>query len=300
MQNYKHKITSVIISTAATYFGFQALDLALDIYQVHTYFILSWYVFAFHVFWLVFVFDLHYKTAGNLAHARVDFAGARVFIEAFKARVRHLYRWDYAGKYLNYLILPAVMYWSVVVLMFLNPFHELFKDGLIIVSTAAMSVAYWYFKDSFSKHMEIVQTGLKVLGLVKLFAAYLAFSAITAVGWYYGWSVVWVMPLVLLATWLLVYQATYQHRYYLQSGIGGYVALIAVLVTLVFSVVYLKWNQNYYSAGLISAVVYTACWEIFHKHLDKALTRRMFWEYVLMLVVLISFILSTHDFQGRI
>jgi hypothetical protein len=298
MNSFKHKIASVIISTVCLYFGFQALDLILGIYQIQTYFFVSWYVFAFHVFWLTFIFDLHLKRAGHMAHARVHFKGTRIVWEALKNRVRHLYHWNYLRHYLNYLILPSVLYWSVIVLMYLNPFQELFKDVLIIISTASMAVVYWYLKEVFSHHMELHQTGLKVLALVKVFTAYLAYTALIAVGWYYGLSLAVLLPVVFMITFLLVYQALFQHR--LLQDVYPAMLMFATLMALFFAAVFQNWNVNYYTAGLMVGVVYSGCWSILHRYLDRTLTWKILWEYAFMLLLLISLILATHDFQGRI
>jgi hypothetical protein len=298
-QGIRHKALYVGITTAAAYFGFQALDLSLGIYQVETYFVLSWYVYAFHVFWLAFVFDLHLKIPGQLAHARARFKGLRAFAYAFAARVRHFYHWTYVRHCLNYLIVPSLIFWSVVTLMYLNPFHELFKDVLIIVSTFALCVNYWYLKQAFSRNMELHSTGLKVLALVKLFAAYLVFTAALAFGWYFGLEKNFLVPIVLLLTALLAYQALAQRRLLRLKSYAG-IFMLAVLVSAVFAVVFQSWNSNYYTAGLLVAAVYNTGWGILHRYFERDLTRKLFWEYVFMLIVLVSLILATHDFQGRI
>lgn len=299
MHSFKHKIASVIISTVCVYFGFQALDLILGIYQVQTYFTVSWYVFAFHIFWLTFIFDLHLKRSGHLAYARVNFKGVRIVWEALKNRVRHLYHWSYIRHYLNYLILPSILYWSVIILMYVNPFHELFKDGLIIVSTAAMAVTYWYLKEAFSHHMELHHSGLKILALVKVLTAYLAYTALIAVGWYYDLDLSVLLPVVFILSFLLLYQALYQHRL-LRADVYPAMLMFATLMTLVFAAVFQKWNVNYYTAGLMIGVIYNGAWNVLHRYLDRTLTRKILWEYAFMLIVLVSLILATHDFQGRI
>lgn len=299
MHSLKHKITAVIIATVCVYFGFQALDLILGIYQVAAYFTVSWYVFAFHVFWLTFIFDLHLKRSGHLAHARVHFKGARMVWEAFKNRTRHLYHWNYLRHYLNYLILPSILYWSVIILMYLNPFHELFKDALIIISTATIAVIYWHLKEAFSHHMELHRTGLKILGLAKIFTAYLFYTALIASGWYYGLDLSVLLPIVFILSFLLLYQALYQHRL-LRWDVYPAILIFAMFMALVFASVFQNWNVNYYTAGLMVGVVYNGAWSVLHRYLDRTLTWKILWEYVFMLIVLISLILATHDFQGRI
>ncbi|HYC79475.1 MAG TPA: hypothetical protein VEC17_00420 [Candidatus Binatia bacterium] len=299
MDSFRQKTISVVIATIVTYFSFQSLDLILSIYQVRTYFVVSWYVYAFHIFWLTFLFDLHLKTDGHFDRARGRFNGVRLFFEAFKSRVRHLYHWSYLKHYLNYLILPSVFYWSVIILMHLNPFFELFKDVLIIMATGALVVVYWFFNIAFSRNMELHRTGLKVLALVKILAAVFSYTTLMAVGWYYGINLIVLLPVVFIITSLLLYQMLFQHKL---VNISVYPAIImfSILLTLVFTVIYQGWNVNYYTAGLMVAVVYNTCWGVLHQYLEKTLTRKVLWEYIFMMVVLVSIILSTHDFQGRI
>jgi hypothetical protein len=298
-QSYKHKVLSVGIATVAAYFGFQALDLISGIYQVHEYFAVAWYVALFHALWLAFIFDLHLKTGGHLANARQLHTGLAVFWHALANRAHHLYHWSYVRHYLNYLIMPTVMYWSVVILIYLNPFHELFKDGLIVASTLAMGLAYWHLKEAFSTKFEHTHLGLRALALVKLFAAYLAYTALMALGWYFGLNLFLVLGVVLLITFLLLYQGLFQHKL-MRLEVYPLLVMFSLLIMLVFAVVFLKWNVNYYTAGVMVAVVYNTVWGLLHRYLDRTLTRKLLWEYVFMLIVLISLVLATHDFQGRI
>lgn len=299
MYTFKHKILSVIVATVAAYFGFQSLDLVLSLYQIQTYFSMAWYVYAFHIIWLSFIFDLHLKQGGHMALARSSHQGAMVLWVALKSRAKHFYHWTYIRHYLNYLILPSVLFWSVIILMYLNPFFELFKDGLIIVTTAALSVTYWYFKEAISHHMELHKTGLKILSLVKVYAAYLTYSALIALGWYFGLSLSILIPIVFVITFLLIYQNLFQHRLMRVDLYPG-ILMFATLVSLVFVLIFQTWNVNYYTAGLFVAVVYTTCWSVIHKYFERELSWKLFWEHTFMLIVLMSVILATHDFQGRI
>jgi hypothetical protein len=245
------------------------------------------------------VFDLHFKRARNVHHGLWALFKAPVIWEALKDRARHLYHWSYVRHYLNYLIVPSVLYWSVVVMLFINPFAELFKDGLIIVSTVALSVIYWHLKEVFSHERELHYLGLRALSLVKIFTALLAYTALTAVGWYFGIALNFIAPVVYIATVLLVYQSLLQHKL-LVSRSFVLIAVMGLIITMAFAVVFQFWSVNYYTAGLMIAVVYTCCWSLLRHYLEKTLSLALAWEYVFMFVVLLSIILATHDFQGRI
>jgi hypothetical protein len=286
VNSFKHKVLSVCLSTVAAYFGFQALDLISGMYQVEVYFSVAWYVFIFHVFWLAFIFDFHLKPREKIKTAVLD-------------RIKHFYHWKYVRHYLNYLILPTILYWDVVILMYKNPFHELFKDGLIVLSTISLTIIYWYFKQSFSRNLEMHDTGLKVLSVVKIFVAYLSFTTIITIGWYFDLHLPMVAAVVFLITFSLCYQALFQHRLLNAKSLPG-IFMLATLTAAVFAVVYENWNTNYYTAGLMVVIVYNTFWSLLHRYWDKALNKQIFWEYVFMLIVLVSVVLSTHDFNGRI
>lgn len=299
MDTFKHKTISVVLAVAAMYFGFQGLDLASGLYQIDIFFKLSFYLYAFHLVWMVFMFDLHFKRARNATHSLAEFLTAPAVWEAVKDRVRHLYHWSYVRRYLNYLILPSVIYWSVVALIYLNPFHELFKDGLIILTSAGLAVVYWHLKEVFSHEAELRSASLKLLALVKLYAALLAFTAVFAGGWYFGVNVWLATAIAAAVAMLLAYQSLFQHKL-VDITVWKWLVGLGLLVAVAFSVVFEGWNVNYYTAGLVVAVVYNGAWAVLHNYLHKTLTRALLWEHVFMMVVLIAVLLATHDFQARI
>lgn len=300
LQSYKHKIIYVVLTTVAAYFSFQSLDLILDLYQVDTYMTVAWYVFVFHILWLAFVFDLHLKTKGHIQAARLlGKQGLAMFLSALAFRIKHFWHWDYLKHYLSYLIIPTLLYWGVIILMYLNPFHPNFKDGLIIITTAALSVTYWYLNETFSRNMELHQTGLKVLLVVKIFAAYLTFTSVLALGVYYGLDKVSVYALAFIGTALLVYQALFQHRLMTKKGWIGIVGL-SIIMSVIVGAVNAKWGVNYFTGGLVVTAIYNTLWGIMHKYLDRTLSKQVLWEYSFMLLVLLSLIISTHKFPGKI
>jgi hypothetical protein len=299
MDTYKHKTLAVVLAVAATYFGFQGLDLASGLYQMEIFFSLAWYLYAFHLVWLVFMFDLHFKRARNSHHSLMEMLNAPAVWVALKDRARHLYHWSYIRRYLNYLILPSVMYWSVVVLIYLNPFHELFKDGLIILTSASLAVVFWHLKEVFNHEVELRHMSLRLLSLIKLFAALLAFTATFAAGWYFGIHLAIMTLAASVAAVLLAYQSLFQHKL-VSSRVWLPLIALGVVVACAYSMVFVNWNVNYYTAGLMVAVVYSCAWALLHHYLDRTLTRVILWEYVFTMIVLASIILATHDFQGRI
>ncbi len=119
---HKQKIFSSLIVTTGALLGFEAFSYIVGLYQFNTAIYVAFYVYLFHIFWLTFIFDLHLKKRGVLANAKINYKGAQMVRQALKDRLEHARRWDYLRHYQNYLVLPGMIYWSTIILLFLNPF----------------------------------------------------------------------------------------------------------------------------------------------------------------------------------
>lgn len=299
MSENKQRFLSTLIVSCGAVVGFEALAYIVGIYQIKTYISLAFYIYIFHALWLTFLFDLHLKKRGILASLRLTHHGMRLVGQALKERVRHLTHWDHLRHYQNYLILPAIIYWSVVVLLFLNPFRQVVKQFIILTAGLSMSIAYWYFKERFNARLEQHETWLKVLNIVKLFTAFLAYSGAIGLTWYYGLGVDFLIMLTFVATFLLLYQALFQHKL-LSFRVLLFIIIIAAIISLVSALVYYYWGTNYLSGGLVLLSIYNMLWGIFHHYLDQKLNRRIFLEYVLMMILILSFLFASHDFRPQV
>lgn len=295
----KNKILSTLIVTTGAFLGFEAISKAIDIYQLSSSLYLSLYIYIFHIFWLTFIFDLHLKKRGVLANARLNHTGAQMVWMALKERVEHLRRWDYFRHYQNYLVLPGIMYWGTVILLLLNPFDSFFKQTIIVCSTLALSVSYWYMKEHVSKRLEHEDHWIKVLSLVKLYAAFIIFSSTVGVTFYFGFNPSFLFLATLTLTFLLVYQALFQHRL-LNFSVFMYTLGVAMIMGLVSLWVYVNWNSEYFTAGLVMLAVYNALWGILHHHLDHNLTNKIVFEYLAMMIFIVTLIFASHNFSQRI
>ncbi|HTL39683.1 MAG TPA: hypothetical protein VL306_02635, partial [Methylomirabilota bacterium] len=100
----REKYLSTLIVTVGAFLGFEAISYAIGIYQLKQSLYLSFYIYAFHIFWLTFLFDLHFKKRGVLSYARMNSSGLRMFWNAFKERCSHIRKWEYIRHYQNYLV----------------------------------------------------------------------------------------------------------------------------------------------------------------------------------------------------
>ncbi len=295
----KQRYLSTVIVAVGAFLGFEALSSSIGIYQLKSSLYLSFYIYAFHVFWLTFLFDLHLRNRGVLANARLNHKGLKMLWEAFKDRCAHVRRWDYLRHYQNYLVLPGLLYWSTVILLFLNPFNNGIKELLVFSSTFAMSVAYWYMKEHISRKLEASDHWIHVLSLVKLFAAFLVYSAVLGVTIHYGYDVVFLLSAVLTLTFLLLYQALFQHNL-LSFSIFLSAVIIAMLMGFVSVWVLSNWSSEYFTAGLVMLAVYNTLWGLLHHYLDKTLSRKVVFEYFAMMILIISFLFASHNFNQRV
>jgi hypothetical protein len=299
MNETKNKILSNIIVTTGAFLGFEALSFSVGVYQIKIYVFLAFVIYFFHIFWLTFLFDLHLKKRGVLANAKLNHKGMKMVWEAFKNRVEHVKNWHYWQHYQNYLILPGVAYWSVVVLLFLNPFKHSLKQLIIISATFSLSVAYWFMRAHVSRKLESHESWISILALVKLFAAFLIYSAILGLAWYYGFDWTVIFYSIFALTFLLIYQALFQHNLFrFQVAVG--VFAISIFVGLVALWVYAFWGGEYFTGGLVMLAFYNTLWGSIHHYLDKSLTRKVAFEYVFMMILVISILMAGHNFNERV
>src|SRR3989344_2441594 len=212
MSESKHKFLSTLIVSIGAFLGFEALSFIAGIYQIKTYVYVSFYIYFFHVFWLTFIFDLHSKKRSVVGAYLSGELSQSLMKQAIADRLEHIKSWHYLRHFQNFLVLPGVIYWAVVILLFLNPFNEPIKQLIVVSSSLAMSLAYCHFKDFFRRKLEMREFGVKILALVKLYAAFLIFAATLGVVSYFGMDWTLLVLGIFCLTFILVYQALFQHR----------------------------------------------------------------------------------------
>jgi hypothetical protein len=297
----KQKLVSIVIATAVSFLGFEILSYILGAtYQLNYFSRVSVAVYLFHLFWLTFLFDLHFKKRGILGQFAPNTHWLRLLLLGFRQRVLHVLTWKYFRHYVNFLILPSVLYWSVVLLMSINPFESELKQALILFSSAGLAVVYWYLKDIYSKNFELHHTGVKLLSLVKVYTSFVFYAAVVGQTFYFGMGPGFLFLTVAIVTFLLVYQALFQHHFLGVRALLFPSLAIALVLGAVSYWIYGVWSYQYLTAAVLMAAVYNTCWGLFHHYLDKNLSRRLAFEYLLILFLALSILLTTGDFGARI
>jgi hypothetical protein len=297
MNQHQHKILSSLIVTTITFLGFESLSVIIGLNQVSAFTTTAIYLFLFHIFWIAFVFDLHLKRLSPASFTSARF-GALVR-QALLARFEHFFNWKYFRHFINYFILPSILFWATTVLLFLNPFANQLKQALVIISTFAFAVAYWHMKEHASAKFEAHKSWLPVLATIKLFVAYIAFSAVIGFSWYFDLGREMVFYYVLAVSFFLIHQALFSYNYNKPKLVFFTIAASA-LIAWVGLWVYGNWTYQYFTGGLVLLALYNTIWGFIHHSLDKTFTTKIALEYLILGLLVVSIIFATHNFGTQI
>lgn len=283
----KQKFIIVLVAALAALFGFESAGLAFAANQAAAFFKIAFYVYIFLVIWQMFVFDLNLKKS----------------LPELVKRFWYLAEKQHWIHFQNYLILPAAVYWAMVVVIYLNPFDFRQNQIWAIFSTLALAISFWYLKTVFYAHKENPGLPRDLIFAAKLYASFLAFAAALGAVRYFdlGRDDGWLFALAAFCvTFVLMYQALFQHHY---VGFGQlrYLLLAAAGIGLAGYFLYYLWNVNYFSGALVLAAGYNTIWGIIHhKYLDRDLRREIVYEYLAVLFVILVIVFGTTNFAEKI
>lgn len=289
-----HKLIIVAVAAIISFAGFQAASLALESNEPGSFILISALVYIFLVFWQSFIFDLHLK------HAYTWSGWEKSLWRALQERFAYMFEKQHFLHYQNYLILPTVIYWSAVALLFLNPFETLLKQIFASTSALGLAVTFWYLKTVFYDHKDARLNVRQLIFVDKLLASYLAFAAVFGLARYFGFDVLGFAMAIFGVSYILIHQAFFQHHYIGHKTVE--IILLAGLVTAESAgVIFAIWNVNFYSGALVISAVYNTIWGIIqHKYIDRNLTREIVYEYLAVLFVILVIVFSTTNFSQRI
>lgn len=293
----KHKLIVVLIAAGISLLGLEVVSFTLGIHQVFLALKISFYVYLALVFLQTFVFDMHLKPSSTLKRAE------RIFFSALKERFQYLKIKHHWLHFQNYLILPGFIYWTTVSLLYLNAFDQVIKQALIFLSTITLAICFWYLKTVFLRHEEARRSTRQCIFVTKLYASYLAFASAFGIMRYFdfqGTNIYWFIATVFCVTFLLFYQALFQHHFIGFKSLK-FLLTASIFLAVVGYVVYRLWNVNFYSGALVLTAIYNTIWGIIHhQYIDKNLTREMVYEYLAVLFVILVIVFGTTNFAERI
>jgi hypothetical protein len=304
------KIISIIAVSFTVVFGLEALAYILNLNQVRIFLNLSFWLWLYLAVLMVFWYDLHFKNPGALARARARHESVphwlnravKIWSSAFWERIEHFRRWKYFQHWQNYLLLPGLAFWATVTMLYLNigSWNWKIQQIFILLSGVALIFCYGYLKEIFRRRKDVVDNDAFVtLSVVKVYTAGMLYGAGMGLMRRYCLSPWLFVGLIFSLTFLLVYQALFQHRLIRFSTLMITLA-IAGAMSGVGYLVYRFWGYNFYTAAIFMAACYNLFWGTFHYHLDHSLTRRVFVE-ILAISLLVGFmVLQVTNFKAEI
>ncbi len=287
-----HRATAVLVISFLSFIGLESLVYINNLYQPQIYIETAGAVYMILLIWLYFIFDLHFRDREHFT--------AKSLWRAIGRRVRHFYNWEHLRYFQNYLILPGIIYWGAIILIGINFRHYALQQFVALVSGAALVIDYSLFKEVFrSRTLPVVGYHFVVMVYVKLFAAWLIYTATLGVVWYYCITPGLFYTSVFLVTLMLLYQALFQFSVLRLRNVA-YITAISALLSLSSYFIYRYWNVNYFTAGLMMAAVYNFFWMLLYHKLKNVLTWRMFFEQLALLALIAIMVFGVTDFKSKI
>jgi len=287
------KIIIVLTAAFASLFSMEAASKALGSFQIPSFAAITFYGYIFLVLWQIFIFDLHLK-ASSLAGFE------RTLTQSIKGRFGYMANFRHFLHFLNYLILPTIIYGFTAAILFINPFDQVIKQAFVVGATLALTLSFWYLKTVFLAHAGANKPTKQLIFLAKLYASFVAFTAAFGLTRHFGYEAEVFVLLVFCVTFLLFYQALFQHHSTSVRMIK-FPFLTGVILGAIAYFIFLFWNVNYFSGALVLTAVYNTIWGIVHhKLIDKNLTREMVYEYLAVLFVILVIVIGSTNFAQKI
>lgn len=302
------KIISSLLISIVVIFGFEAIIYILNLNQPATYLRVAFWIYLYLMFEVVLLYDLHIRQPGSIQRAKIKHAAVvnktlrwgKIISSAIADRWYHLRKLEHIEHWIYFLFVPTFIFWSTVTLFFVNFGNLKLQELLAILSSFAIIVYYWFIKEAFHRGKDVVDADIfVVLSMVKIFTAAILYAASLSVLRYYCLDPIYFSTSIFCFTFLLIFQALYQHKF-----INGKNMLIALAISLIMAIlgrgVYLFWGFNYFTAAVFLGVCYNLMWGLFHYSLDKALTKYAFWEILFISFIIIFMVVSVTNFKARI
>lgn len=289
------KIISASLVFLSSSFSFWALISIVNVNQIAIFLGTAFIIWLYLWVKIAFLFDLHFKTS-RLEHMTV---WGR-FFDALYDRFKHLIQWKYYSQALHYLLLPGLLFWSTVTVFYIELGHLKIQSFIAGLSIVALTVNYYYIKEVFDRKKERVDEDVFIaLSVVKVYTSAVVFGAALALMRRFCLDPYLFAFTVFPLTFLLLWQALYQHKLaYIKN------MLIALILSAGMGVVgffvYQFWGYNFFTAAMLFAAIYNLLWGSFHYYLDKALTKRALLEILLLCFFIGYLVFSVTNFKARL
>ena len=304
----RQKIISLVFIVLSLILSLQSLIYIVNLNQIVTFLHLALWIWIYLWVVIFLLYDLHFKNPGALARAKFRHESVthwfsrsvKITISAFWERISHLRKWQEVRQYLNYLLLPGFIFWATVGIFYVSLGQVKLQEIYALLSTIALGLHYWYLKETFFRHKEVVDEDVFVaMSVVKIYGIALVYAASFVLTRRYCLEPHYFVTAVFCFSFLLIYQALFQHNLIKINTIITTIAISAVLGVLAYFV-YINWGYNYLTAAIFLAAFYNLFWATYHYHLDKTLTAKAFFEIFLICMLVAFLVLSNTNFKARI
>lgn len=298
----------VFVVSLAGFLALEAISFLAGIYQLETFLRIAVLIYLFIIAFISFTFDLRLKPPGSLRRSRYYYQYSKSrFSKLFKIiarslalRFHYLKSWPHWRHFQNYLILPSVLYWGVVLLIFLNPFSVFKKQFFVVVSACLFALIVGYLKFVFIGYSSTAVRVRYMMFAVTMITAFAFYASLLGVVWYLGLPDFYFTGAAALITFLLLYQSLFHHAQLNLEKNLKFAFLGSFIIWIASSAVWRYWALNYYTAGIILATVLHLYWSLTLQAIQKRLTWARAWEYILIFALLVVFALSMTNFHSRI
>jgi len=305
----KHqRIISIFLIAIVAFGGLEALIYIVNLNQPGLFLKSSLIIYFYLVLKITLLYDLHFKNPGALkrAHAKHESMGHwlsrafKIIISALKDRFHYLGKRHHWQNFQNYLILPSILYWSTIALFYIQIGKIKVQHILALIGGAGIVVIYTFLKEAFIRKTEKVERDIfAALTSVKIYTAAIAFGSTMALMRMFCLKPSYYLLAIFSLTFLLIYQALFQHKLWRGKNIAWTAGISAAQATVGYFV-YVYWGFNYFTAAIFMAAIYNLMWGTFHYHLDGALTKKVFFEILIISALIAFMVFSVTNFKSTI
>jgi len=304
----QQKIISAVLIAIVAFGGLEALVYIVNLDQPIIFLKAAFFIWLYLSLKITLLYDLHFKNPGALKRAKARHENIvhflhrswRIFSTAFAERFSHIFSKHHWLQFQNYLILPGFLFWATVILLYVEMGNQRLQQILVLLSGSSIVVIFWYLKEAFLRKTEKVDRDIfAALAAMKIYATAVAYAAALAILRRFCLDAWLFTAAVFCLTFLLMYQALFQHKL-VEIKNMSWTLLISAFQGTIGYFVYRYWGYNFFTAAVLMAASYNFFWGTFHYHLDKALTRKVFFEILLICAVIALMVFSVTNFKARL
>jgi hypothetical protein len=309
MTSLKQKIITSLFITVAVVGGFEALIYIINLNETGTFLWLAAVLWIYLWIKITLLYDLHFNNPGAIKRARAKHENVghwlsrivKIFATALWDRASHFRQIRLAIVWANYLLLPGIIFWSTVAFFYLNLGRIGIQQVFAGLSSLAIVVACWHINEIYTRKEEKVSlNAFATLSAIKIYGVLLTYAAIFSLTRYYCMPIKYLFLGIFASTFLIIYQALFQHK---QTGTNRnlfWTFLISLTLSVLAWAIYPSWGYNNLTAAVFLTAFYNLFWNVFHHSLENHLSRRLFWETVFVSLFIGLMALSLTNFKARI